>query len=54
MEFELPAELAASVRRPARDTVEPRARAIDATGEYPDDPFETFRPAGRLGRRWGD
>jgi alkylation response protein AidB-like acyl-CoA dehydrogenase len=52
MDFELPAELAelqASVRRLARDKVRPRAREIDATGQYPEDVFGAFRDAGLLG-----
>jgi alkylation response protein AidB-like acyl-CoA dehydrogenase len=52
MEFELPpelVELAASVRRLARDKVKPRAREIDRTGRYPDDLFAAFRDAGLLG-----
>ncbi len=52
MDFELSAELSelqASVRRLAQDKVKPRARAIDAGGEYPDDIFGIFRDAGLLG-----
>ncbi|HXY44653.1 MAG TPA: acyl-CoA dehydrogenase family protein, partial [Acidimicrobiales bacterium] len=42
MDFELSEELAAlqeTVRRIAKDKVQPRAREIDETGEYPDDLF---------------
>lgn len=52
MDFELSEELSAlqaSVRRLAQDKVEPRAREIDESGEYPDDLFEAFRAAGLLG-----
>ena len=52
MDFELSEELTAlrdSVRRLAREKVEPRAREIDETGEYPDDLFALFRDAGLLG-----
>jgi alkylation response protein AidB-like acyl-CoA dehydrogenase len=42
-------ELQSLVRRIARDKVEPRAREIDKTGEYPKDIFELFRDAGLLG-----
>ncbi len=52
MDFELSEELTAlrdSVRRLAREKVEPRARQIDETGEYPDDLFALFRDAGLLG-----
>src|SRR5688572_12634732 len=52
MDFELPAELAelqATCRRIAQDKVQPRAREIDETGEYPQDLFEIFRDAGLLG-----
>ncbi|MHB8219332.1 MAG: acyl-CoA dehydrogenase family protein [Acidimicrobiales bacterium] len=52
MNFELSAELAQlqeSVRRLARDRVQPRARQIDLSGEYPADLFEAFRDAGLLG-----
>jgi alkylation response protein AidB-like acyl-CoA dehydrogenase len=50
MDFELSPELSAlqaSVRRLAQE--KPRARAIDGTGEYPDDLFAVFRDAGLLG-----
>lgn len=52
MEFELPDELVGlqqSVRRLSRDKVQPRAREIDRTGEYPTDIFAAFRDAGLLG-----
>jgi alkylation response protein AidB-like acyl-CoA dehydrogenase len=52
MNFELSEELAAlqaTVRRLAKDKVEPRAREIDETGEYPDDLFAAFRDADLLG-----
>ncbi|MGA2522387.1 MAG: acyl-CoA dehydrogenase family protein, partial [Acidimicrobiales bacterium] len=52
MDFDLPEELAAlqsSVRRLAQDKVQPRARAIDKEGTYPQDIFEAFRDAGLLG-----
>ena len=52
MDFELSPELSAlqaSVRRLAQDKVKPRARAIDSSGEYPDDIFAVFRDAGLLG-----
>ncbi|HVB94483.1 MAG TPA: acyl-CoA dehydrogenase family protein [Acidimicrobiales bacterium] len=52
MDFDLSPELAElqqSVRRLAQDKIKPRARAIDATGEYPTDIFEAFRQADLLG-----
>jgi alkylation response protein AidB-like acyl-CoA dehydrogenase len=52
VDFDLPEELAALrevVRRLARDKVQPRAREIDETGEYPDDIFAAFRDADLLG-----
>ncbi|MGA2530167.1 MAG: acyl-CoA dehydrogenase family protein [Acidimicrobiales bacterium] len=52
MDFDLPEELTAlrdMVRKLARDKVRPRARAIDETGEYPDDVFAAFRDTGLLG-----
>jgi len=52
MDFELSPELRAlqeSVRRLAQDKVKPRARAVDSSGEYPDDIFAAFRDAGLLG-----
>jgi alkylation response protein AidB-like acyl-CoA dehydrogenase len=52
MEFELSEELLAlqdTCRKIAREKVEPRAREIDETGEYPQDLFEVYRDAGLLG-----
>ncbi len=52
MDFDLPEELAdlqGIARRIAREKVLPRARAIDETGEYPEDLFDVFRQAGLLG-----
>jgi alkylation response protein AidB-like acyl-CoA dehydrogenase len=52
LEFELSEELVElqqSVRRLARDKVQPRAREIDRSGSYPDDLFEVFSGAGLLG-----
>ena len=52
MDFDLSEELTAlrdSVRRLAKDKVQPRAREIDETGLYPDDIFAAFRDAGLLG-----
>ncbi len=52
MHFDLSPELAdlrQSVRRLAQEQVEPRARDIDTTGEYPADLFEAFRQADLLG-----
>jgi hypothetical protein len=52
VDFDLSPELAAlqlSVRRLAQDKVKPRARQIDATGDYPTDLFEAFRDADLLG-----
>ncbi|HUY64882.1 MAG TPA: acyl-CoA dehydrogenase family protein [Acidimicrobiales bacterium] len=52
MDFELSPELTELrdvVRRLARDKVQPRARQIDRSGEYPTDVFESFRDAGLLG-----
>jgi hypothetical protein len=52
VDFDLPPELAElqlTVRRLAQDKVKPRAREIDATGEYPADLFEAFRQADLLG-----
>jgi alkylation response protein AidB-like acyl-CoA dehydrogenase len=43
------AELQATVRKLAQERVAPRARAIDETGEYPDDLFELFVDAGLTG-----
>ena len=52
MDFELQdelAELQATVRRLSQNKVQPRAREIDETGQYPQDLFELFRDAGLLG-----
>ena len=52
MDFDLSPELTAlqqSVRRLAQDKIQPRAREIDLTGEYPADVFEAFRSADLLG-----
>ncbi|CAN5851370.1 acyl-CoA dehydrogenase family protein [soil metagenome] len=52
MDFELSDELLAlqeTCRKIAREKVQPRAREIDETGEYPQDVFEVFRDAGLLG-----
>jgi len=52
MNFDLPAELLelqSTVRRLAQEKVAPRARQIDASGEYPQDLFEVFRDTGLLG-----
>jgi alkylation response protein AidB-like acyl-CoA dehydrogenase len=52
VDFDLPEELLAlqsSVRRLAQDKVQPRARAVDKDGTYPQDIFEAFRDAGLLG-----
>jgi len=52
VDFELSPELTELrdvVRRLARDKVQPRARQIDRSGEYPTDVFESFRDAGLLG-----
>jgi len=52
VDFDLPPELVelqASVRRLAQDKVKPRARAVDGSGDYPEDLFEVFRHAGLLG-----
>jgi alkylation response protein AidB-like acyl-CoA dehydrogenase len=51
MDFDLPDELLAlqeSVRRLAQDKIKPRAREIDASGEYPEDIFQAFNDAGLL------
>jgi alkylation response protein AidB-like acyl-CoA dehydrogenase len=42
-------ELRSTVGRIAREKVQPRAREIDKTGEYPQDVFDIFRDAGLLG-----
>jgi alkylation response protein AidB-like acyl-CoA dehydrogenase len=52
VDFDLPEELSAlreMVQNLARDKVRPRAREIDATGDYPADVFAAFRDAGLLG-----
>ncbi len=52
MEFGLSPELTElqqTVRRLARDKVRPRAREIDASGEYPADLFALFAESGLLG-----
>ena len=38
-----------SVRRLSQEKIKPRAREIDATGEYPEDVFDAFRDADLLG-----
>ncbi len=43
------AELQATVRKLARERIEPRARAIDDTDEYPEDLFELFVETGLTG-----
>jgi alkylation response protein AidB-like acyl-CoA dehydrogenase len=52
MDFQLSDELQGlqqSVRRLAQEKIKPRAREIDATGEYPQDLFDEFRKADLLG-----
>jgi alkylation response protein AidB-like acyl-CoA dehydrogenase len=52
MDFDLSPELGelqSLVRKIAQEKVRPRAREIDATGEYPNDLFEVFRDAGLFG-----
>ncbi|MGO9198568.1 MAG: acyl-CoA dehydrogenase family protein [Acidimicrobiales bacterium] len=52
MEFTLSdelSELQATVRRLAKEKVQPRAREIDETGAYPQDLFELFAAVGLLG-----
>src|SRR3954466_8880547 len=52
MDFELSPELAelqATVRKLSRERIEPRAREIDETEEYPQDLFELFVDAGLTG-----
>ena len=52
MNFQLTDELQGlqqSVRRLAQDKIKPRAREIDATGEYPQDIFDEFKKADLLG-----
>ena len=51
MEFELSEEhrlIKETARRIAREVVAPRAKEVDATGEYPHDFFEAFKNAGLL------
>jgi alkylation response protein AidB-like acyl-CoA dehydrogenase len=43
------AELQATVRKLAQERIEPRARAIDETEEYPEDLFELFVDSGLTG-----
>jgi Acyl-CoA dehydrogenases len=43
------AELQATVRKIAQERVQPRAREIDGSQEYPQDIFELFRDTGLLG-----
>jgi alkylation response protein AidB-like acyl-CoA dehydrogenase len=42
-------ELQQSVRRLAQEKIKPRARAIDLTGDYPEDIFQEFKKADLLG-----
>lgn len=52
MDFDLPPELEelqATVRRMARERIQPRAREIDETGEYPEDLFDLFVETGLTG-----
>jgi alkylation response protein AidB-like acyl-CoA dehydrogenase len=52
VDFDLSEELSALrdvVRKLAKDKVQPRAREIDLTGEYPEDIFAAFRDADLLG-----
>ncbi len=52
MDFQLTEELRQlqlSVRRLAQEKIRPRAREIDASGEYPQDIFDEFRRADLLG-----
>jgi len=52
MNFQLTDELQGlqqSVRRLAQEKIKPRARAIDTTGEYPQDIFDEFKKADLLG-----
>jgi alkylation response protein AidB-like acyl-CoA dehydrogenase len=52
MDFSLTPELEAlqaTVRKLAVDKIKPRAREIDATGQYPQDIFDAFRDADLLG-----
>jgi alkylation response protein AidB-like acyl-CoA dehydrogenase len=52
VDFDLPAEIAdlqATVRKIAQERVQPRAREIDGSHEYPQDLFDLFRDTGLLG-----
>jgi alkylation response protein AidB-like acyl-CoA dehydrogenase len=52
MDFQLSDELLGlqqNVRRLAQEKIKPRARAIDSTGEYPQDMFDEFKKADLLG-----
>ena len=52
MDFELSEEhrlIRDAARRIAREVIAPRAKEVDATGEYPHDFFEAFKKAGLLG-----
>jgi alkylation response protein AidB-like acyl-CoA dehydrogenase len=52
VDFDLPAEMAelqATVRKLAQERIQPRAREIDKTQQYPQDLFELFRDTGLLG-----
>jgi alkylation response protein AidB-like acyl-CoA dehydrogenase len=52
MDFQLSPEmheLQQSVRRLAQEKIKPRARAIDLTGDYPEDIFQEFNKADLLG-----
>jgi hypothetical protein len=52
MDFELSEEhrlIKETARRIAREVVAPRAKEVDATGEYPHDYFDAFKKAGLLG-----
>jgi alkylation response protein AidB-like acyl-CoA dehydrogenase len=52
VDFDLPAEIAdlqATVRKIAQERVQPRAREIDSSHEYPQDLFDLFRDTGLLG-----
>ncbi len=42
-------QLRDTVRRLAREKVQPRSREVDLTGEYPSDWFDSFKSAGLLG-----
>lgn len=52
MDFELSEELATlqkTVRRLVQDKIQPRAREVDRSGEYPQDFFDAFKESGLLG-----